>query len=268
MGQILLVNRLHQDIYKEDEIRFNLLSLAASHETARIFTDQKHIIVCQVNMKTPIWLWTHAQVTENELVTLKECLYSNYPWKTYTTLMIKPELLSVAQLAFETMLHEKSSIITKIMSYGFCPGNYAFEKRGHMEKANDSMIDRIAKLRAYNINETERQGVYEKDLQKEAAWMVKTGDAYVWMDSIGKLVSLAYIAHRSLHQARINRVYTHPDQRGKGYASMLMHELSSLIYEEGRIAMVYADATYPPANATYIKSGFVEHGLLYEIGIK
>ena len=130
-----------------------------------------------------------------------------------------------------------------------------------------AMMQRVAEFRARDINEMEHLGVSVTDLKKEAAWMIRTGNAYVWITPEEKIASLAFVAHRFPTQARINRVYSHPYLRRKGYGSMLMHELALAIHNEGRVAMVYSDATYLPSNSTYKKSGFIEQGMLYEIGI-
>ena len=266
MGEFVQVDYLSRDIYLQDEIRFNLLSLALEHETARIFTDHKHVVICQVNVKTPIWVWTNEHVTEKELESLRECLYSHFTWKSYTTLMVKPEFIVFFKGIVEDILQEKCHIKTQMMSYGWSYTEAPFKKIGHMEKANLSMVQKVAELRARDINEMEHLGVSVTDLKKEAAWMIRTGNTYVWISPDNRIVSLAFVAHRLPNQARINRVYTHPLMRRKGYSSMLMHELAKELYKEGRIAMVYADATYPPSNGTYKKSGFIEQGLLYELG--
>ena len=267
MAQIKQVAHLNRNLYIEDEIRFNLLSLASEHESARIYTDQKHVVVCQANFKTPIWIWTHDQVTEEELVSLTECLTTQFNWKSFTTLMVKPEISAYMKSVVESILHEKCRIITEMVAYGWSPTELPLEKRGHMEQANLSMVQKVAEFRARDINEMEHLDVSVTDLKKEAAWMVSSGNTYVWLNPDQRIVSIAFVAHRLPNQARINRVYTHPVMRRKGYGCMLMHELASSIYKEGRTAMVYADAAYPPSNGTYHKSGFIEKGKLYELGI-
>ncbi len=267
MGKMRQVNHLNREIYMEDEIRFHLLSLAAEQETAKMYTDQRHVVICQVNRKTPIWIWTHEQVSEEELNDLRECLYSKFNWKSYTTLMVKPELVTFANLIVEDKLHEKCRIRTEMMSYKWRFCEYSNERIGHMEQANMAMVERVAELRARDINEMEHLGVSVTDLKKEAAWMIQTGNTYVWITPEVKIASLAFVAHEFPTQARINRVYTHPYQRRKGFGSMLMHELALKIHKEGKVAMLYSDATYLPSNGTYKKSGFIEQGKVYEIGI-
>ncbi len=268
MERILQVTSLNPDIYRQDCIRYNLLRLAANHENARIFTDSRHVIVCQTNARTPIWIWTHPDVTREELKALQECLLAHFTWKSYTTVMIKPELASIIEQLIKRQIHVPCKTLASMMAYQWEPSRYPGEKQGYMEQASIPMMELVAEFRARDINEMEHLGVSVTDLKKEATWMIHTGNAFLWRDPQGNVTSLAYVAHRFADQARVNRVYTHPKYRQNGYASMLMHTLAERIYEEGRVAMVYADATYEPANRTYCKSGFIKRGMLLEIGTR
>lgn len=268
MCDIIQVDHIDSNLYGQDEIRYNLMILAEQQEKPKLFSNQKDIVICQASKETPVWIWNKGQLTNNQRKDLMDCLIKNFTIKSYTTFMVKPELESFCEDLIHTTVGEHATVKTEMMAYAWRPCEYPTKLTGHIEKPNMSMVEAIAEFRARDINEMEHLGVCISDLKREAAWMIRTGNTYVWFNEQEVLCSLAFVAHRMAKQARINRVYTNPRLRNRGYGSMLMHELAVKMYKEGRIAMVYADAKYMPSNKTYKKSGFIEQGKLYEIGIK
>lgn len=268
MCEIIQVDHINTNIYLQDEIRYNLMILAEQQDRPKLFTNQKDVAICQASNETPIWIWNKGQLTNAHRKVLRDCLVKNFTIKSYTTFMVKPELESFCEDLIFTTVGEEATVKTEMMAYKWQPCGYPTELSGHIEKPNMSMVETIAEFRARDINEMEHLGVSISDLKREAAWMIQTGNTYVWFNEQDVLCSLAFVAHRLANQARINRVYTYPWLRNRGYGSMLMHQLAGEMYKEGRTAMVYADAKYLPSNKTYKKSGFIEQGKLYEIGIK
>ena len=55
---------------------------------------------------------------------------------------------------------------------------------------------------------------------------------------------------------QIGIVFTPPDQRGKGYASTCVAELTSQILESGERCMLYANLNNPIANHVYQQIGY------------
>lgn len=89
----------------------------------------------------------------------------------------------------------------------------------------------------------------------------------VW-DVEGEIVSQAAVSGTDT-VARVNFVYTPPEQRGNGFASAVVAHLSRQLLDQGReMCCLYADARNTVSNAIYRKIGyeFVGRSSLYVLG--
>lgn len=77
----------------------------------------------------------------------------------------------------------------------------------------------------------------------------------VWRDKNEKLVATATLNINGKYP-RVSRVFTDKDERGKSYAKMLVHYLTSEVFKEGKVATLYTDYDYPPSNRCYQKVGY------------
>ncbi|MBI1215579.1 MAG: GNAT family N-acetyltransferase [Alphaproteobacteria bacterium] len=100
--------------------------------------------------------------------------------------------------------------------------------------------------------------------EKKAVEMIGEGRVFVW-DVGGRPVSQA-VASGTAQVARVNMVYTPPEDRTHGYASALVAALSQKQLDEGRaMCCLYADARNTVSNSIYRKIGyeFVGRSSLY-----
>jgi len=81
------------------------------------------------------------------------------------------------------------------------------------------------------------------------------GLLWVWDDDGAKSIAVAHgITPRGV---RIGYVYTPPEARGRGYASVLVAELSQRMLDEGRdFCVLYTDLSNPTSNAIYQRIGY------------
>ena len=81
------------------------------------------------------------------------------------------------------------------------------------------------------------------------------GGAYLWED--GELVSLAGCGNPTPNGIRIGPVYTPPARRGRGYASALTAEVTSLLLSSGRrFCFLFTDLANPTSNRIYQRIGY------------
>ena len=92
-------------------------------------------------------------------------------------------------------------------------------------------------------------------------------DCFLW-EVEGEVVALARVAHRGScpagRFARINAVVTARAHRCRGYARMLVREISRECLEQGWTPMLYTDARNPASNRSYAGAGFVRQGEIAE----
>lgn len=104
----------------------------------------------------------------------------------------------------------------------------------------------------------------DADAQRRAADLIKAKRVFVW-DVDGKPRAQAAVSGTA-KTARINMVYTPPEERGHGYASAIVSHLSQLQLDDGKkMCCLYADARNPVSNSIYRKIGyeFVGRSSLY-----
>ena len=99
---------------------------------------------------------------------------------------------------------------------------------------------------------------------KKAEEVTKAGRMFVWAVK-GKPVAQVSVSGTD-SVARISAVYTPPEQRGNGYASALVAQVSQHQLDQGKkMCCLYADARNPVSNSIYRKIGyeFVGRSSLY-----
>lgn len=97
--------------------------------------------------------------------------------------------------------------------------------------------------------------VSAKDAKLQAEDLVASGRMALWTVK-GKPVAQASVSGTE-KVARINRVYTPPENRGKGYASAVVAHVSKLQLDQGKkMCCLYADARNTGANSIYRKIGY------------
>jgi predicted GNAT family acetyltransferase len=106
--------------------------------------------------------------------------------------------------------------------------------------------------------------ISEPDALAQAKELVRAGRMAFWTVK-GKPVAQASFSGTD-NVARINRVYTPPENRGRGYASAIVAHLSQLQLDKGKkMCCLYADARNTVSNSIYRKIGyeFADRSSLY-----
>lgn len=91
--------------------------------------------------------------------------------------------------------------------------------------------------------------------ETRARW-VRAGGLFLW-EVGGEPVSMALATGHTENGVRIGYVYTPPERRRQGYASMITAALSQRELERGaRFCVLYTDLTNPTSNAIYQRLGY------------
>jgi predicted GNAT family acetyltransferase len=89
-----------------------------------------------------------------------------------------------------------------------------------------------------------------------ARHFVDSRELYLWRDA-GDDLCMAVATGPTEHGIRIGFVYTPPERRGRGYASVLVSELSQRMLDAGRaFCFLYTDLANPTSNAIYQRLGY------------
>jgi hypothetical protein len=85
---------------------------------------------------------------------------------------------------------------------------------------------------------------------------LRTGSLWFWINQAGQRVHLTGVNPPSFGVARIGPVYTPPDQRGHGWASNAVAEISRRIQAGGVRACLFTDQANPTSNKIYAALGY------------
>ncbi|MBT8338367.1 MAG: GNAT family N-acetyltransferase [Gemmatimonadetes bacterium] len=100
-------------------------------------------------------------------------------------------------------------------------------------------------------------GIPDTDPKAQAGTMIAQDRIRLWEDD-GRVVSMAARAGMTSTSVRVGYVYTPPDERGKGYATALVADLTREVLASGRrSAFLYTDLANPTSNAIYARIGYV-----------
>lgn len=72
----------------------------------------------------------------------------------------------------------------------------------------------------------------------------------------GKILSMAFFAPATDTAMKINRVYTRPEARGRGFARKVVNTVKNEILSRGKAAVLNVDRKNPISNHLYIALGF------------
>lgn len=100
-----------------------------------------------------------------------------------------------------------------------------------------------------------RDHIKEKSIRERAAQMLVDKRPYFWEDSVPR--SMAAWGGPTAHGIRISAVYTPPEFRGRGYASVCVAALSQAMLRSGKdFCCLFADRTNPVSNRLYQRIGY------------
>jgi GNAT superfamily N-acetyltransferase len=85
---------------------------------------------------------------------------------------------------------------------------------------------------------------------------IRAGRLWFWVDDAGRRVHLTGANPPSFDVARIGPVYTPPGQRGRGWASNAVAEVSRRIQAQGARVCLFTDQANPTSNKIYAALGF------------
>lgn len=246
---------------ENDKIMFNIFYLILNNDSAFWVSDDENYIIGQTNERLPMWIWVKENTSVDALAeiekVIEERLELNGKLKvTADEKIVRPILNKIAErkkVNYSSMVPMVIYRCDKITNSKKASGHMIFSDESHKDILEKFITGMVWDLEKRPMNEGEAEG-FAKDV-------AGSPDLYLWEDE-GNVASMAMIAHRTEEFVRINTVYTDSLQRGKGYAGMLVGEVTQKILDEGRIPMLYTEQDNICSNATYRRIGYTVCGEL------
>ncbi|MDQ1249051.1 MAG: uncharacterized protein QG597_3425 [Actinomycetota bacterium] len=125
---------------------------------------------------------------------------------------------------------------------------------GSLRPAGLDEIDLVRRW-AYGFHEDcFADGEHERSMQS-AEEKVRAGTLFVWVDGVPR--SMAARLRPTPHGEAVSFVYTPPAQRGRGYATAAVAQLSQRVLDGGKeFCTLYADLANPVSNSIYQRIGY------------
>ncbi len=242
-----------------DKITYNYLCYTKDNGPRLLVTDDRCFLAAQSGEKAPLWVyfrnWPDGEATGELTEFLSDMVRK------------KPDLHLISGGEAIVSVLEKVSEKLRI-PFGTTEKKNVYSREtpirqnaaGAPIKASNSHRSEILKL--IKTMKADSAGITIGDGEAEEfyRYAVSSGNVFLWEDA--GIRSMANIAYRTDRFARINIIVTDRNSRGKGYAGMLVAEISNRLLSEGLIPVIYADADYPPSNRTYRRIGFEKQGEL------
>ncbi|MFO7636495.1 MAG: GNAT family N-acetyltransferase [Clostridia bacterium] len=257
------IRHLESGMFRPYQVQFNLFHrIMESPGHIALGTKDGSLIACY-NEGYPMWLWIHPETGPGEKQERMEALSAALEENRIFGIIAEEEVSSFFAEDYSKRLGVRYSYAMGMEAYCMeklkAPGGV----EGRMVPADGSHLAVVARCIAGFQKDALGQDAAEEGMQEAAGRLIASKNLYLW-ESGGKIVSTSYICHRTGRHARINTVYTPPEERKKGYASALMAAVCGIILEEGRKPLLYADLQNPDSNKVYRNVGFIPHGKLHE----
>lgn len=134
---------------------------------------------------------------------------------------------------------------------------------GGLVRATEDDVDLVTEwFAAFMVDADEQAGrprgasAHEMPDRAEMLLRLRTGLLWFWVDETGERVQLTGLHPPPFGVTRIGPVYTPPGQRGRGWASNAVAEVSRRIQAEGARACLFTDQANPTSNKIYAALGY------------
>ena len=134
---------------------------------------------------------------------------------------------------------------------------------GHLVPATDHDVDLVRTWFEAFMGDADVQAgrargasAHEAPDTDEILRRIHSGTVWLWLDDGGRPVHLTAANPPSFGVARVGPVYTPPEQRGRGWASAAVHEVSRLLRAGGAQVCLFTDQANPTSNRIYAALGY------------
>jgi hypothetical protein len=255
---------LNQIPFMKDELQYNLIHLITAIDGATSLKSPDGRLLFAGSPGHNAWLWISEDVDDDRKVELMKELVSYYDGTELPGICGAPPTAELfAKIYGEA--NQRGHHAYMMMETYFCPKAIRPAKvKGKMIQATRQHLELVAEFLAGFSEDAYGASVIPASQLPVAEGMIMRGNLYFWtLDELP--VAMANIAYRSPRHGRINAVYTPPVLRKNGYASAIVAGLCSILEEENRKPMLYADVKNPASNKVYKNVGFIESGPIAEI---
>ena len=251
--------------FQKDKYKFNIVSKILSGDEVLLYSDEENYFLARNKVGMPTWIWTKDGLNDKQILEeIKEVMSKYLTDLAYDQFTCKKEYYNfLTKSGYEKLNRED------YFELGFLTCNRVKSVKqtdGTMvlctQKENEDLLSLFVKFTEF-ANKTLKSSKEDtlEELTEEMARQIEQQRLFCWKNKEGKIVCIAnYLALGDT--ARIGHVFTLEEERGKGYAANLIHDLTERLLAEGLKPLLYTDYSYPASNKAYINAGYEDKGIL------
>ena len=248
------------EAFQKDSMAFSVMESILNNKvkylTPKVFSNGKNCAIVNSDPNHPVIVWTSDDFKEKAQLYdfIKKEFCDNAPFK----IMSKKNF-------YDGLVEHQIIPELQVQTLGVynCPKLNDIQYIGHPDQAKTEEIDHLAQMIADFGKETgENPNAQAADCMEAAQKYISNPLCFVWRDKNEKIVAMAKIKTGDATYSRISQVFTKTDERGKSYAKMLVHYLTSQALKEGRKVMLFTNYDYRPSNRCYQKVGYKLNGVI------
>ena len=253
-------------LLEQDAIPFAVLRAIVNNRCDRVFTDHRQVIICHSAHPWPVWVWFSPGAEEKTFQMAAACLKNEFPTGegylynlTYEAL----ERLKAADADLKELAVKINILCYRCDRLQEIPA--ASEGRGR--SAQEADIPLIARWKQEIEREAEKREMDMEQCLQSVRGQVEKKALFLWENARQQPAAMAS-RNDDGELSKVMAVYTLPQERRKGFALHLVHQITGDILRDGKTPVLYTDADYGASNACYQKIGYRQVGRLCTAGGK
>ena len=251
--------------FQKDKYKFNVVSKILAGDEVLIYSDEENYFLARNKVGMPTWIWTKdgledkrvlEEIKEVMSVYLTDLEYDQFTCKKeYYNFLIKS---GYDKLNREDYFELGFLDCNSVKSVKQADGNMFLCTRKE-DKNLLSLFIKFAKFANKTLKRTKKDTLEE--LTEQMNNQIEQKRLFCWKNKEGKIVCIANFQVLG-DTARLGHVFTPEEERGKGYAANLIHDLTEKLLSDGLKPLLYTDYSYPASNKAYINAGYEDKGIL------
>jgi len=241
------------ELFLRDAMAFSvmetILNDSLKYPEPKVFSNGKDCAIVNSDPEHAVIVWTTDSFKEKDQLYefVKKEFAANTPFKIMSKRNFYDYLVETRQIP---------ELSVQTLGVYTCPQLNDVQYIGHPDQAKAGEVEQIARMIVGFGRETGENPQAElADYMENAQKYTSDPNYLVWRDTNEKIVAIAHKRTGGTY-ARIGEVFTLPEARGKSYAKMLVHHLTSLSLKKGQKIMLFTDYDYAPSNKCYQAIGY------------
>lgn len=251
--------------FQKDKYKFNIVSKILAGDEVLLYSDGENYFLARNKVGMPTWIWTKDGLEDKRILEeIKEVISLYLTDLEYDQFTCKKEYYNfLMQIGYHKLNREdyfELGFLTcnKVKSVKQTDGNMIIGTKKDGENLLNLFIQ-FTEFMNKTLKSTKKATLEE--LTEEMNSQIEQKRLFCWKNKEGKIVCIANFQVLG-DIARIGHVFTLEEERGKGYAANLIHDLTERLLSVGLKPLLYTDYSYPASNKAYINVGYEDKGVL------